>query len=143
MKKSVSLSLSAVARLGFLKSCISDLLMASKRPAASVSAEAGTSGMDSCGKESDKLEGQDGPPSCKKTAIIPAVSLGKVATSEEMDKRVLIFQNRKLAQQLEAQKDKEDELQKRINDMEQVQELNDETLSTVTKYWIQVKCLEK
>ena len=61
-----------------------------------------------------------------------------MGTSEEMDTRVLVFQNRKLAQQLEAQKDKEDELQKRINDMEQVQALNDDTLSTVNKYWIQV-----
>ena len=65
--------------------------------------------------------------------------VGRVGTSEEMDTRVLVFQNRKLAQQLEAQKDKEDELQKRINDMEQVQALNDDTLSTVNKYWIQVR----
>ena len=51
---------------------------------------------------------------------------------------MLVFQNRKLAQQLETQKDKEDELQKRINDMQQLQALNDDTLATVNKFWIQV-----
>ena len=107
--------------------------MATKRPSSVVSdsnAEGG--GVSSSGAQSD------GPPTSKKTAIIPAVSLGKVSTSEEIDMRVLIFQNKKLVQQLETQKDREDELQKKIGDMEQMQSLHDDTLSTVDRFWAQV-----
>ncbi|XP_075240569.1 E3 ubiquitin-protein ligase BRE1B-like isoform X2 [Convolutriloba macropyga] len=128
--------------------------MASKRPQSAMSAE-GTSGHDTplgsqgssasasssvvvVKKEEPSDENENGPPSSKKTAVIPPVSIGKVGTSEEMELRVLVFQNRKLAQQLETQKDKEDELQKRINDMQQLQALNDDTLATVNKFWIQL-----
>jgi len=55
--------------------------------------------------------------------------------------KVLQFQNRKLAERIEQRRKAEDELRKRIEQLEQRQATDDAVLCIVNRYWNQVPSL--
>lgn len=57
---------------------------------------------------------------------------------EELDKKVLVFQNKKLAERIEQRKRAEEELRKRIEQLEFRQRTDDAVLMIVNRYWNQV-----
>ncbi|KAK3591494.1 hypothetical protein CHS0354_031601 [Potamilus streckersoni] len=93
--------------------------MASKRPA-----------------ESD-AEGA-GPPKKKAVTSLQPLNLGAIYSLEELDLKVLQFQNKKLAERIEQRKRYEDELHKRIEQLENRQRTDDTVLMIVNRYWNQL-----
>ena len=57
---------------------------------------------------------------------------------EELDLKVLVFQNKKLAERIEQRKKAETELRKRIEQLENRQRTDDAVLMIVNRYWNQV-----
>ncbi len=57
---------------------------------------------------------------------------------EEMDTKVLQFQNKKLAERIEQRRRAEEDLKKRIEQLEQRQTTDDAVLCIVNRYWNQV-----
>jgi len=57
---------------------------------------------------------------------------------EEMDIKVLQFQNRKLSERIEQRRRAEEDLRKRIEQLEQRQTTDDDVLCIVNRYWNQV-----
>ena len=57
---------------------------------------------------------------------------------EELDIKVLQFQNKKLAERIEQRRKAEDDLRKRIEQLEQRQTTDDAVLCIVNRYWNQV-----
>lgn len=55
-----------------------------------------------------------------------------------MDVKVLQFQNKKLAERIEQRRRAEEELKKRIEQLEQRQSTDDAVLCIVNRYWNQV-----
>ena len=56
---------------------------------------------------------------------------------EEMDIKVLQFQNRKLSERIEQRRRAEEDLRKRIEQLEQRQTTDDDVLCIVNRYWNQ------
>ncbi|KAK0057272.1 E3 ubiquitin-protein ligase Bre1 [Biomphalaria pfeifferi] len=85
-----------------------------------------------------------GAPAAKKMAIpFDTLPFGKlyslVSTSlEELDMKVLVFQNKKLAERIEQRKKAETELKKRIEQLENRQRTDDAVLMIVNRYWNQL-----
>jgi len=61
-----------------------------------------------------------------------------IGWQEEMDIKVLQFQNRKLSERIEQRRRAEEELRKRIEQLEQRQTTDDDVLCIVNRYWNQV-----
>lgn len=78
------------------------------------------------------------PPVKKKHATLQPVNLGTVGNLEELDKKVLAFQNKKLAERIEQRKRAEEELRKRIEQLEFRQRTDDAVLMIVNRYWNQL-----
>uniref|UniRef100_A0A224XJ13 E3 ubiquitin protein ligase n=1 Tax=Panstrongylus lignarius TaxID=156445 RepID=A0A224XJ13_9HEMI len=78
-----------------------------------------------------------GQPPQKKVQFEP-VRIGPISTLEEMDKEVLQFQNKKLAQRLEQRNRVEAELRQRIEQLEKRQTQDDAVLNVVNRYWNQL-----
>nr|CAD7259072.1 unnamed protein product [Timema shepardi] len=76
------------------------------------------------------------PPS-KKVQFEP-IRIGPISTLEEMDIKVLQFQNKKLAQRLEQRHRSESELRQRIEQLEKRQTQDDAVLNVVNRYWNQL-----
>eukprot|EP00058_Branchiostoma_floridae_P026608 XP_002612099.1 hypothetical protein BRAFLDRAFT_104815 [Branchiostoma floridae] len=81
-----------------------------------------------------------GAPPAKKSITIPSivfepVRLDKMSSQEELDLKVLQFQNRKLAERLEQRKAIEDELRERIERLEKRQLADEGALGLVNRYW--------
>ncbi|XP_078681121.1 E3 ubiquitin-protein ligase BRE1B-like isoform X6 [Branchiostoma floridae x Branchiostoma belcheri] len=81
-----------------------------------------------------------GAPPAKKSITIPSivfepVRLDKMSSQEELDLKVLQFQNRKLAERLEQRKAIEDELRERIERLEKRQLADEAALGLVNRYW--------
>lgn len=57
---------------------------------------------------------------------------------EQMDLKVLQFQNKKLTERIEQRKKAEEELHKRIEQLENRQRTDDAVLMIVNRYWNQV-----
>lgn len=57
---------------------------------------------------------------------------------EELDLKVLVFQNKKLSERIEQRKKAENELRKRIEQLENRQRTDDAVLMIVNRYWNQV-----
>ena len=53
---------------------------------------------------------------------------------------MLQFQNRKLSERIEQRRRAEEDLRKRIEQLEQRQTTDDDVLCIVNRYWNQVKC---
>ena len=62
---------------------------------------------------------------------------------EELDIKVLQFQNKKLAERIEQRRKAEDDLRKRIEQLEQRQTTDDAVLCIVNRYWNQVHYFTK
>ena len=59
-------------------------------------------------------------------------------SQEELDMKVLVFQNKKLAERIEQRKKAETDLRKRIEQLENRQRTDDAVLMIVNRYWNQV-----
>ena len=62
---------------------------------------------------------------------------------EELDLKVLVFQNKKLTERIEQRKKAENELRKRIEQLENRQRTDDAVLMIVNRYWNQVCVRER
>ncbi|XP_044754768.1 E3 ubiquitin-protein ligase Bre1 isoform X1 [Coccinella septempunctata] len=78
-----------------------------------------------------------GQPPIKKIHFEPHL-IGPVSTLEEMDIKVLQFQNKKLAQKIEQRHRTEQELRQRIEQLEKRQTQDDAMLNVVNRYWNQL-----
>ncbi|GFG29457.1 hypothetical protein Cfor_02849 [Coptotermes formosanus] len=78
-----------------------------------------------------------GQPPIKKVQFEP-IRIGPISTLEEMDMKVLQFQNKKLAQRLEQRHRLEAELRQRIEQLEKRQTQDDAVLNVVNRYWNQL-----
>lgn len=76
-------------------------------------------------------------PPIKKVQFEPTL-IGPISTLEEMDMKVLQFQNKKLAQRLEQRHRMEAELRHRIEQLEKRQTQDDAVLNVVNRYWNQL-----
>lgn len=81
--------------------------------------------------------GNASQPPQKKVQFEP-VRIGPISTLEEMDIKVLQFQNKKLAQRLEQRNRVETELRQRIEQLEKRQTQDDAVLNVVNRYWNQL-----
>ncbi|XP_055611079.1 E3 ubiquitin-protein ligase Bre1 isoform X2 [Uranotaenia lowii] len=77
------------------------------------------------------------PPPIKKVHFEPHL-IGPISTLEEMDIKVLQFQNKKLAQRIEQRVRCESELRQRIEQLEKRQTQDDAVLNVVNRYWNQL-----
>ncbi|XP_054270462.1 E3 ubiquitin-protein ligase Bre1 isoform X2 [Macrosteles quadrilineatus] len=85
----------------------------------------------------DMDSGVSGEPPLKKVQFEP-IRIGPISTLEEMDIKVLQFQNKKLAQRLEQRNRVEAELRQRIEQLEKRQTQDDAVLNVVNRYWNQL-----
>ncbi|KAL7643958.1 UNVERIFIED_CONTAM: hypothetical protein RMT77_005970 [Armadillidium vulgare] len=76
------------------------------------------------------------PPKNLKVQFEP-VLLGAISTLDEMDMKVLRFQNHKLYQRLDQRKRVEDDLKSRIEQLEKRQTQSDDVLTIINRYWNQ------
>lgn len=76
-------------------------------------------------------------PPIKKVHFEPHL-IGPISTLEEMDIKVLQFQNKKLAQRIEQRVRCEAELRQRIEQLEKRQTQDDAVLNVVNRYWNQL-----
>ncbi|BFZ18235.1 hypothetical protein BsWGS_21274 [Bradybaena similaris] len=80
-----------------------------------------------------------GAPAAKKIAVpYDSLQLGKIYSLEELDLKVLVFQNKKLGERIEQRKKAETELRKRIEQLENRQRTDDAVLMIVNRYWNQL-----
>lgn len=82
--------------------------------------------------------GPDGPPPRKKLGMEPEFRIGPVSSLEEMDIKVLQYQQKKLTQRLELRQRQEQELNRRIAQLEQRQTQDDAVLNVINRYWNQL-----
>ncbi|XP_017778312.1 PREDICTED: E3 ubiquitin-protein ligase Bre1 [Nicrophorus vespilloides] len=82
-------------------------------------------------------DSSSGQPPIKKIHFEPHL-IGPVSTLEEMDIKVLQFQNKKLAQRIEQRLRTEAELRQRIEQLEKRQTQDDAVLNVVNRYWNQL-----
>ncbi|KAB7508120.1 E3 ubiquitin-protein ligase Bre1 [Armadillidium nasatum] len=76
------------------------------------------------------------PPKNLKVQFEP-VLLGAISTLDEMDMKVLRFQNHKLYQRLDQRKRVEEDLKSRIEQLEKRQTQSDDVLTIINRYWNQ------
>lgn len=87
----------------------------------------------------ESASSSSGAPAAKKMAIpYDSLQLGKIYSLEELDLKVLVFQNKKLAERIEQRKKAETELRKRIEQLENRQRTDDAVLMIVNRYWNQL-----
>ncbi|XP_046446401.1 E3 ubiquitin-protein ligase Bre1-like isoform X3 [Daphnia pulex] len=85
----------------------------------------------------DSQTGGSSGPQCKKVQFEP-IRLGAISSLEEMDMKVLQFQNKKLSQRLELRQRTEAELRQRIEQLEKRQMQDDAVLNVINRYWNQL-----
>ncbi|KAL0272152.1 UNVERIFIED_CONTAM: hypothetical protein PYX00_005230 [Menopon gallinae] len=78
-----------------------------------------------------------GQPPIKKVQFEP-IQIGPISMLEELDIKVIQFQNKKLAQRLEQRHRIEAELRQRIEQLEKRQTQDDAVLNVVNRYWNQL-----
>ena len=66
------------------------------------------------------------------------IKLGPIYSLEEMDMKVLQFQNKKLVERIEQRRKAEDDLKRRIEQLEQRQTTDDAVMCIVNRYWNQL-----
>uniref|UniRef100_A0A182NKK1 E3 ubiquitin protein ligase n=1 Tax=Anopheles dirus TaxID=7168 RepID=A0A182NKK1_9DIPT len=104
----------------------------SKRTAEEASGGASGEGGGAAGTGSGGLQ-----PPMKKVHFEPHL-IGPISTLEELDIKVLQFQNKKLAQRIEQRIRCESELRSRIEQLEKRQTQDDAVLNVVNRYWNQL-----
>lgn len=90
---------------------------------------------------SSKRPAEDGNPSGQppiKRVQFEPIQIGPISLLEELDIKVLQFQNRKLTQRLEQRQRIEAELRQRIEQLEKRQTQDDAVLNVVNRYWNQL-----
>lgn len=92
---------------------------------------------DAAGSGATPGSGGGAPPPIKKVHFEPHL-IGPISTLEEMDIKVLQFQNKKLAQRIEQRVRCEAELRQRIEQLEKRQTQDDAVLNVVNRYWNQL-----
>ncbi|XP_072032678.1 E3 ubiquitin-protein ligase BRE1B-like [Amphiura filiformis] len=116
--------------------------MANKRPASEMSASP-TPGASSSrsgeksGNGGEEGKDKEGPPN--KKMYIEQMNLGAVSSQDEMDMKVLRFQNKKLVERLEMRNMVENELRTRIETQKQRQTIDELVLGFMNKYWTQLE----
>lgn len=85
----------------------------------------------------DSQTGGSSGPQYKKVQFEP-IRLGAISSLEEMDMKVLQFQNKKLSQRLELRQRTEAELRQRIEQLEKRQMQDDAVLNVINRYWNQL-----
>lgn len=88
-------------------------------------------------RQAEEASSSGGQPPIKKIHFEPHL-IGPVSTLEEMDIKVLQFQNKKLAQRIEQRCRLEQELRQRIEQLEKRQTQDDAMLNVVNRYWNQL-----
>lgn len=73
-----------------------------------------------------------------KKVVFEPMRIGPISTLEEMDIKVLKFQNKKLAMRLDDRKRIESELRQRIEQLEKRQTQDDAVLNVINRYWNQL-----
>lgn len=76
---------------------------------------------------------ESGQPPLKRV-LFEHIKIGPISTLEEMEKEVLCFQNKKLAQRLEQRSRVEAELRQRIEQLEKRQTQDDAVLNVVNRF---------
>ncbi|KAL5017336.1 hypothetical protein ScPMuIL_006925 [Solemya velum] len=91
-------------------------------------------------RPAEEVGGSGAPPAKKSSssARFDTFNLGAIYSLEEIDLKVLCFQNRKLAERIDQRKLAEDELKKRIEQLENRQRTDDAVLMIVNRYWNQL-----
>lgn len=90
-------------------------------------------------KSSDKSgRSRDSDTGDHKRVQFHPIHIGPISTLEEMDMKVLQFQNKKLAARIEERKRSEAELRQRIEQLEKRQTQDDAVLNVVNRYWNQL-----
>lgn len=93
--------------------------------------------MASSNKRSAEDVNLSGQPPIKKVQFEP-IQIGPISMLEELDIKVIQFQNKKLAQRLEQRHRIEAELRQRIEQLEKRQTQDDAVLNVVNRYWNQL-----
>ncbi|KAK6625311.1 E3 ubiquitin-protein ligase bre1 [Polyplax serrata] len=93
--------------------------------------------MASSNKRSAEDVNLGGQPPIKKVQFEP-IQIGPISMLEELDIKVIQFQNKKLAQRLEQRHRIEAELRQRIEQLEKRQTQDDAVLNVVNRYWNQL-----
>lgn len=88
-------------------------------------------------KRSASQDSSSSQPPSKKVHFEPC-RIGPVSTLEEMDMKVLQFQNKKLSERLEQRQRQESELRQRIEQLEKRQTSDEAVLCVVNRYWNQL-----
>ncbi|XP_048252241.1 E3 ubiquitin-protein ligase Bre1-like [Haliotis rufescens] len=89
-------------------------------------------------RPADDSSGSAGPAAKKALTRIEPLKIGPISNLEELDLKVLVFQNKKLAERIEQRKRAESELHKRIEQLENRQRTDDAVLMIVNRYWNQL-----
>lgn len=83
-------------------------------------------------------DSHSGGSSAPKKVQFEPIRLGAISSLEEMDMKVLQFQNKKLSQRLELRQRTEAELRQRIEQLEKRQMQDDAVLNVINRYWNQL-----
>lgn len=85
-------------------------------------------------------ETSGGPPAKKhlSTKIIPAENIGAVANEDELDLKVLQFQNKKLGERLEELKVEEEKLKDQVEKLKKQRESDMNIISVINRHWMQL-----
>ncbi|PFX20960.1 E3 ubiquitin-protein ligase Bre1-like [Stylophora pistillata] len=80
------------------------------------------------------------PPTKKQvlTKLIPSVNIGSVSTEDEMNLKVLQFQNKKLCERLEELKTSEEKLTEQIHNMKEKRDSDFAIISVINRHWMQL-----
>ncbi|KAL8597186.1 hypothetical protein ACOMHN_022233 [Nucella lapillus] len=90
-------------------------------------------------RPAEESPGSSGQPPAKKPAThFEHYKMGSIYSLEELDMKVLVFQNKKLSERIEQRKKAESELRKRIEQLENRQRTDDAVLMIVNRYWNQL-----
>lgn len=89
-------------------------------------------------RPSSDAGGSGEPPAKKSYTRLEPLNIGAIYSLEQMDTKVLQFQNKKLTERIEQRKRAEEELHKRIEQLENRQRTDDAVLMIVNRYWNQL-----
>ncbi|XP_078362089.1 E3 ubiquitin-protein ligase BRE1B-like isoform X2 [Oculina patagonica] len=80
------------------------------------------------------------PPAKKQvlTKMIPPANIGSVSTEDEMNLKVLQFQNKKLGERLEELKIEEEKLKEQVDELKKQRESDLNIISVINRHWMQL-----
>ncbi|XP_020624246.1 E3 ubiquitin-protein ligase BRE1B-like isoform X1 [Orbicella faveolata] len=80
------------------------------------------------------------PPAKKQvlTKMIPPMNIGSVSTEDEMNLKVLQFQNKKLGERLEELKIEEEKLKEQVDELKKQRESDLDIISVINRHWMQL-----